>query len=146
MRRLFKFAWVALAGTLMVISCNKTMEEPASSEENVEPVTRTFTCIYPGADDPDAKVSLDADGKTGWEVGDKIFVHGQQGSNGVVIQLGVDEGTSISDDKKSASFTAEITDPCTYSSKIFVAYLFDFLFVDERIDKPIHLGEKIRYG
>lgn len=128
MRRLYKYAWVAFAGTLMAISCNKTMEEPASSEDALAPVTRTFTCVYPGADDPDAKVSLDADGKTGWEVGDKIFVHGNHGSStySKVITLGKDEGTTISANKKSATFTVELTDlNDSYNAQVYVAYPAD---------------------
>lgn len=128
MKHSFRYLSIAILGITLAISCQKTVEAPARPDEAVvattQPITQTYTCVFPGSD-PDSKVSLAADGKTGWEVGDEIFVHGQLGENGVVIQLGVTPGSSVSADGQTATFTATISDPCTYSSTIFVAYPAD---------------------
>lgn len=110
----------AALAAAMTLSCEKK-EVLIEESANQEGITQTFTCVFPGADDPDSKVTLGTDGKIGWEVGDELFVHGKNGKNAVVVTLG-DPGTTISADKKTATFTATISDPCTYSSTIFVAY------------------------
>ena len=132
MKKIFIISVIFMIAT--AISCQKNetvtdstdpIESNESSDISDEPIMQTYTCIFPGSEDPDSKVSLDAEGKTGWEVGDKIFVHGQKGEKGQIVQLGVDEGSSISLDRKTATFTAAISDPCSYSSTIFVAYPAD---------------------
>ena len=119
MKKVYMILAAALAAA-MTLSCEKK-EVLIEESANQEGITQTFTCVFPGADDPDSKVTLGTDGKIGWEVGDELFVHGKNGKNAVVVTLG-DPGTTISADKKTATFTATISDPCTYSSTIFVAY------------------------
>ena len=121
MKAAFKYLALAICPIVIAISCDMkiSIEEVAVPQEEVTPVT--YTCLFPGTESG-TKVSLDTDGKAGWEVGDQIFVHGQQGSKGVVVTLGVDPGSSVSADGSKATFTASISDPCTYSSTIFVAY------------------------
>ena len=117
------YSLVAIAAVLMAFSCAKNISEEIIVPEE-EPVLTTYTCYFPGAD-PETKVTLGSDGKTGWEVGDQIFVHGQKGAKGVTVTLGVDAGSSVSADGQTATFTAAISDPCSYSSTIFVAYPAD---------------------
>lgn len=132
MKKIFIISVIFMIATAISCQKNETVTDstdPIESNESLdisdEPIMQTYTCIFPGSEDPDSKVSLDAEGKTGWEVGDKIFVHGQKGEKGQIVQLGVDEGSSISLDRKTATFTAAISDPCSYSSTIFVAYPAD---------------------
>lgn len=114
------YTFLTFVAVSLTFSCTKQNEVGFDSNQE-DAVLQTYTCVFPGSES-DTKVSLAADGKTGWEVGDVIFVHGQKGSKGVSVTLGVDEGSSVSADGKTATFTAAITDPNTYSSTIFVAY------------------------
>lgn len=118
MKKTFKFAALALCAAAFAISCDKS-EIEISVTPKVENVT--FTCQF-AQSVTDSKVALANDGKTTWETGDELFIHGQKGSKAITLKLGVDEGTSISADGKTATFTVALTDPCTYSSTLFVAY------------------------
>ena len=138
MKKAFKAILIAILGIISAISCQIAIEEPILPEEEgvvaPQPVMRTYTCIFPGSK-PDSKVTLAADGKTGWQLGDKLFVHGQKGEKGVVIELGITAGSTISPDGQTATFTAAISDPCAYSSTIFVAYPADAI-KDNWDEKP----------
>ena len=105
-----KYLFYALCAVAAAVSCNKV----AVIEDNVnteEPVLQTYTCIL--ADD--TKVSIDNAGKTKWEVGDKIFFHGQYGSDATshtdsftTVTLTADD---ISTDGKTATFTMPALTP-----------------------------------
>lgn len=100
---------LALAALAVAVSCNKTaeiIEAPAS-----EPVVRTFTCTFA---DSDSKVAIDnTNGKTSWEVGDEILVHGAGSSNRETVTLTADD---ISEDKKTATITITSVTPYDRSS------------------------------
>ena len=95
-----KITFIALGIALSAISCNKEIDinEPESSER-----TMTFTCVI--ADDaPDSKVSLNvANGKTEWEVGDEIMIHGD--TDGATFQKVTLKAGDISADGKTATIT-----------------------------------------
>ena len=101
-----KITFIALGATLLAFSCNKEIEinEPESSER-----TMTFTCVI--ADDaPDSKVSLDvSNGKTEWEVGDEIMIHGD--TDGATFQKVTLKAGDISVDGKTATITMTAMDP-----------------------------------
>ncbi len=64
---------------VLVLSCQKN-PEPKAPEESRNLVT--LTCEFPAIiDENGTKVSLGVDGKTGWEVGDKIVIYGNPSSS-----------------------------------------------------------------
>ena len=72
------FASVCVA--LMALSCQKSIEEITPPDENVAQLT-TITCEFPSITDQNGtKVSLAADGTTGWVAGDKIAIYGARNS------------------------------------------------------------------
>lgn len=91
---------LALAALAMAFSCQKAENSP---EATSEPVVRTFTCTFA---QPDTKLAIDSEGKTTWEVGDQILVHGEGSSNRQIITL--DTG-DISADGKTATITVTVT-------------------------------------
>lgn len=110
---------LALAALAMAFSCQKTENSP---EPASEPVVRTFTCTIA---EPDTKLAIDdADGKTTWEVGDKIMIHG--GTDGADRQLVTLSAGDISADGKSAKVTVTL-DPydrtdASVKSKYYAQY------------------------
>lgn len=113
---------LALAALAMAFSCQKTENSP---EPASEPVVRTFTCTIA---EPDTKLAIDdATGKTTWEVGDKILIHGEYTKEEwcTTITLGSE---NISADGKTATFT--IGDITTYvrsgyNSNLYAQYPAD---------------------
>jgi hypothetical protein len=130
--KLFKFI-VPFIGIAAVgctsISVDQVQDNPGSKAE-----TRTFICSIGS---PDSKVVTDASGKTQWEVGDEILVHGEYiGTTGgkqysTIVTLTAGD---ISLDKKTATISFDV-DPdgvaglVPYSSKyknqFFAAYPAD---------------------
>ncbi len=110
---------LALAALAMAFSCQKTENSP---EPASEPVVRTFTCTFA---QPDTKLAIDdANGKTTWEVGDKIMIHG--GTDGAARQLVTLAAGDISADGKSATISVTI-DPydrsdASVKSKYYAQY------------------------
>lgn len=110
---------LALAALAMAFSCQKTEKSP---EPASEPVVRTFTCTFA---QPDTKLAIDdASGKTTWEVGDKIMIHG--GTDGADRQLVTLTAGDISADGKSAKVTVTL-DPydrsdASVKSKYYAQY------------------------
>ena len=106
-------AMMALCALALSASCQKEIQEPEQgnpvSESRAE--IRTFTCVIAG--DADSKVAIDSEGKTTWEVGDEILVHGERLGTyegklySTVVTLTADD---ISADGKTATITVA-TDP-----------------------------------
>lgn len=120
MKKIFAFSLIALAA--LAVSCNKN-EQIAS--ETTKSELRTFTCAFAGGD---TKMAIDeSDGKTTWEVGDKILVHGKYTADDVTVTLTEDD---ISTDRKTASFTIELPatpyDPdgyyAAYPAEAYISY------------------------
>jgi len=69
----------ACAALSLALACERVQEEviEGNEETNSERIieTRTFSCTI---DNSDTKLDIDADGKTTWEVGDMILIHGEK--------------------------------------------------------------------
>ena len=99
----------------MILSCakeEKTLNEETGPQEqilsDVKTETRTFSMVF----SPDTKVSIDGTGKTGWEIGDNILIHGEyinKVGHSVVVNLDGVTNT-ISADKKTAYITVTTTE------------------------------------
>lgn len=101
MKKIYSFSLTVLAMAALAVSCNKNAMEEAPAQE---PVIRTFTCAFA---EPDSKVAIDdSDGKTTWEVNDKIMIHG--GTNGAARQLVTLQSGDISADGKTATVSVTI--------------------------------------
>ena len=124
-----KYWALALCPALLAISCEKeaTLEDETPAQP--QKVYRTITLEFP--DDPETRVSLAADGKTAWEAGDEILIHGQKmGYSGDeyysrVVTLAAED---ITDSGKTATFTFEdiVADKSWgrtgYKATMFAAY------------------------
>ena len=109
----------------LLASCQK----PATSEAPAqEPVLRTFTCTIapPASDDPASKVAISDEGKSTWEAGDEILIHGKYfgPSYFKTVTLTADD---ISADGKKATFTVDLTDVTpnnaqSYQREYYAAY------------------------
>ena len=105
MKRILSFS--ALCAVLLTVSCQKnSFEEPS-----VTPESRTFTCVI--ASDA-TKVAVTDEGKSTWEVGDEILVHGEGSSNRKVVTLTAED---ISADGKVATITVDGITPYDRSDK-----------------------------
>ena len=104
----------ALGAAVLAVSCQKSVNE----QEPVAAVgSRTFTCVIAS---PDTKVAVSDAGKTTWEVGDEIVVHGE--SDRMVVTLTADD---ISTDGKTATITVEgITPYDRYSDKGYTSTFY----------------------
>lgn len=108
---------LALAAATMAFSCNKNAVEQAPVQE---PVLRTFTCTIA---EPDTKLAIDdANGKTTWEVGDKILIHGKATSENVTVTL---TSTDISADAKTATFSVALPATAYDPDGYYAAYPAD---------------------
>jgi len=116
MKKMMKFSALALIAATALISCAK--EESVKDAESAAPVKKTFTLKF--AED-DSKVAIDAQGKTKWEVGDEILIHG--GSNDrEVVTLTADD---ISTDGKTATITCTAFarySGSSYKSNLYAIY------------------------
>ena len=108
---------LALAAATMAFSCNKNAVEQAPVQE---PVLRTFTCTIA---EPDTKLAIDdANGKTTWEVGDEILIHGKATSENVTVTL---TSTDISADAKTATFSVALPATAYDPDGYYAAYPAD---------------------
>ena len=85
----------AFFAAALAVSCNKSITEPTSVKGG-EIVS--FSCVIA----PNTKVAIDDQGKTKWEAGDEILVHGESSSDRVVITL---SDSDISSDGKVATIS-----------------------------------------
>ena len=128
MKKAMKY-WALALCPILVLSCEKEVIGEEETSPQLEKVYRTVTFEFP--DDPETKVSLAADGKTGWEAGDQIFIHGQKvGYSGDEYYSRVVTLTAgdIKNSGKTATFTFEdiVVDKSWgrtgYKSTMFAAY------------------------
>ena len=98
MKTIFKVSVLALMGAALLASCAKEFDyEPVQKE------TKTFTLTFA---QPDTKVAVTNEGKTTWEVGDEIMIHG--GTDGAERQKVTLTADDISADGKKATITFDI--------------------------------------
>lgn len=95
---------------IALVSCQK---EASVKEEASSAPVRTFKCVIADVD-PDSRVAIASDGKTTWEVGDQILVHGEGSSNRITVTLTAED---ISADGKTATITVEGVTPYDRSDK-----------------------------
>lgn len=78
MKNIYKLLLVASFATILGVSCQKELSTNNVSDEPAAPKQlTTITCAFPTMEDENGtKVSLDATGKTGWEVNDEIVIYG----------------------------------------------------------------------
>ena len=97
------YSILAIVAASLAFSCAKNMEAEIANEDQVQPETRTFTCVFA---EPDTKFSVDATGKTQWEVGDEIMIHGgKDGAERYKVTLAAGD---ISADHKKATISFTI--------------------------------------
>lgn len=122
MKNLIKISVLALAATALMVSCSK---ETKIDEQPASKVVRTFTCTFA---EPATKVAIGEGenlGKTTWEVGDQILVHGEYTGEGksVTVTLTADD---ISADGKTATISVEGVTPYErldkFASTIYAGY------------------------
>ncbi|MBO4635324.1 MAG: hypothetical protein J5669_08140 [Bacteroidales bacterium] len=118
--KIVKFLLVSASIALLAVSCKKESNilTPAEGTPNL---TR-ITCVFPSMTDQDGtKVSLAADGKTGWEEGDEIIIYGQRGTESpaassnwlLPVRYSLTAG-DIGDDPRTASFTVDMSSIIDY--------------------------------
>lgn len=101
MKALYKSVFVLFSVLFLAAACIKmpeTMEEKRENPEEVkpaEPKTKTLTFVLP---------ATSVSGKTKWEAGDKIIVHGEYAAQQVTVTLAAED---ISEDGKTATQTVE---------------------------------------
>ena len=113
---ILKISAVALMAAATVLSCQKTGDTIPDASS-----LRTFTCTI---GDPDTKLGIAEDGKTTWEVGDQILIHGEY-TNAPYCETVTLAAGNISADKKTATFTLGALTTYSrsgYSSNLYVAY------------------------
>ena len=100
-------SFVIALGALVCLSCEKIIEEMGRKAE------QTFTCII--ADGTDTRLGIDAQGKTRWEAGDQILVHGDytKKNYGATVTL---KDSDISNDGKTAVISLSGVTPSTHSA------------------------------
>lgn len=102
MKAIFKFSALALLASALMASCAKEVDMPVEGKK----ITKTFTLTFA---QPDTKVAVTEAGKTTWEVGDEIMIHG--GADGAVQQLVTLTANDISADGKKATITVVDMEP-----------------------------------
>lgn len=102
MKNIFKLSALAVLAVGLLASCEK--KEIAAPDVPVAGEARTFTLSFA----PATKVAVTDAGKTTWEVGDKILIHGEGSSNKAIVTL-TDE--NIVAGGKKAVITVEGVEP-----------------------------------
>ena len=110
--------WLLIAA-ISTTSCNLEINlEEAGNDDAV-----TFTCVI----DPDTKLAVSDGGKTTWEVGDQILVHGEYTGEGKSLTVTL-SASDISADGKTATINVAGVAPYDrssdkgYTSTIYAAY------------------------
>lgn len=104
------YSLLSIAVAFLSFSCAKNMEAELVNEEVNQPTVHTFICEFA---QPDTKFDIANDGKTKWEVGDKILIHaGEEGNEREIIELTADD---IKDEGKKAVIKTTL-DPYIHTS------------------------------
>lgn len=128
MKKMIFIAAVTIA-TAVAFSCQKNEQAPVLAQTEL----RTFTCTI--ASEPDSKVSIANDGKTAWEVGDKILVHGKELSTSKVVTL---TSSDITDAGKKAIITVDVSGMTAYAPDRYYAAYPAEAYIDSGSDRPYY--------
>lgn len=121
MNKISLFTGLAAIGSCLLFSCQKEVDNFQPAQDSIfKDGLRTYTCVI--ANQEDSKVSVDAAGKTAWEDGDRILIHGRYVADNMIVPL--DEST-FSGENKIASFEADLSGIRPQDSKLYVAYPAD---------------------
>lgn len=104
MKAIFKFSALALLASALMASCAKEADMPVEGKK----ITKTFTLTFA---QPDTKVAVTDEGKTTWEVGDEIYIHGKATEESQIVALTAD---NISADGKQAVIEVDVTNMTPY--------------------------------
>lgn len=133
MKKTLFFAAAAICAAALAVSCEKR-EVEVSINPSSEQIT--LTCIIA---EPDTKLAIDEQGKTTWEVGDEILIHGEYTRNDyngkdyyAVTTLKAED---ISADGKKAIITIDGITPYdrtadNYLSTLYAAYPASAVLMD----------------
>ncbi len=123
MKNIFKLSALAVLAVGLLASC----EEKEIAAPEVSPAgSRTFTLSFA---QPDTKVAVTDAGKTTWEVGDQILIHGEGSENKAIVTLTAE---NIKDNGKKAIITVEGVEPYDrfsdrgYTSTFYAQYPAQF--------------------
>lgn len=112
-----KYSILAIVAIVMAVSCQKANH---TLQQTAEPVLRTFTCTIDESVDPETRLAIsETDGKTTWEVGDEILIHGKATDENVTVILAKE---NISADKKTATFSVSLPANPYDPDKYYAAY------------------------
>lgn len=121
-----KISFIVLAAmAAVVLSCEK---KEVIEEANVAP--RYLKCVIVSPDS-DSKIAVSNTGKSTWEVGDRILLHGEGSSNRKIVTLAAED---ISADGKTATIDVSGVTPYDrsgsspwYASQLFASYPGDLV-------------------
>ncbi|MBR6457941.1 MAG: hypothetical protein IKS71_05020, partial [Bacteroidales bacterium] len=108
MKNIFKFSAIALLVAGFFTSCAKELSAPVQAPVNGK--THTFTLAFA---ENNTKVAVTEAGKTTWEVGDEILIHGAGETNKTIVTLKAED---ILADGKKAQITFSGIEPYDRSS------------------------------
>ena len=118
MKNILKYLAFAIVA-ISFASCQFELVDPDADELNAELLAKeyTFKCVFAK---PDTKVAISNEGKTTWEPGDQILVHGDSDSYTVVTL----NESDISIDRKVATISFSGVLPCNgqFQNSFFAQY------------------------
>lgn len=113
MKKILFYLPLAICAAIVAFSCEKVIEqqEEINNQEAITTAnlkTQTFSLVF----DPETKITIDGDGKTGWKIGDEILIHGEYiNKSGYSVVVTLDGSTNtISADNKTAYITLTTTE------------------------------------
>ena len=116
---------------LLVCACVKQgadIVSQANEGSTAQAMPRTFTCTFAA----DTKVDIAESGKTRWEVGDRILVHGE---NRETVTL---TAKDISADGKQATISVETIIPYDRSDRGYVSTVYAAYPADAVVDGNLY--------
>ena len=134
MKKVFTVFSALLLTSALFFSCQKNSLEDPNFADDSKTTRMTFKCTI--AANADSKVSIDNTGKTEWQEGDAILIHGEYvNKTGYSVIVTLDD-EDISADKKTATISFDVnetaTDGCVkpysrsdYSSSFYAVYPAD---------------------
>ena len=111
MKNIFKFSALALMAAALFASCAKEIDTNPVKER----IIKTFTLEMAT---PDSKVAIADNGKSTWEAGDEIYIHGKIPQESKTVTLKAED---ISADGKKAKIQVDVTGITPYDPDQYYA-------------------------